>query len=224
MEREYLDKLKSAKLFQNVDENVITNVLKSGDIMSYKKGENICDYLKDKKAVGIVLKGKIEIKNKSDNNGIVLNVKKENETFGTWNVFNGDKKMGFETKAATNTSVFFIEEAGLKDLFIESPSAMNNYLEICTGSIHFLAKKIEGFTAGSAEEKLAVYIKENMDDTLDTPVVIVDGSISKLASTLDLGRASLYRALDTLENNYVIMRNRKQIRVIDKEKLDRLCK
>ena len=53
--------------------------------------------------------------------------------------------------------------------------------------------------------------------------VSLDISMSKLANVLDLGRASLYRAVATLENNYVILRNKKDIKILDMVKFDRIC-
>ena len=71
-----------------------------------------------------------------------------------------------------------------------------------------------------SKKKLALYIKEQLGES---NTFTLDVSLSKLAVMLDLGRASLYRAIDTLENNNVILRNKKQIKAVDIKKLNKLC-
>ena len=68
-----------------------------------------------------------------------------------------------------------------------------------------------------------IYYSDALDYLKDNKEITIDISMSKLAIMLDLGRASLYRALDTLENNNVIIKNKKQIRVVDFKKFDKLC-
>ena len=59
-------------------------------------------------------------------------------------------------------------------------------------------KKITFFTSESTEKKVAKFILSLPYDT-KTNSVTLDIKIAKLAQNLDIGRASLYRAFDSLE-------------------------
>ena len=94
-------------------------------------------------------------------------------------------------------------------------------------SMEKLIANIKCFTAISAEQKIALYLKEHIREYdvngKKEYKVILDMSMSKFALTLSLGRASLYRAMDTLENNYVILKNKKEIKILDLKKLKKIC-
>ena len=92
---------------------------------------------------------------------------------------------------------------------------MKNYLEFLSQKIVYLNKKISSYTAKSTESKVAYFLCENeVDDVVST-----DMSFSDIAVMLDIGRASLYRALDKFESENLTKRDGKIITIQNKEKL-----
>ena len=79
----------------------------------------------------------------------------------------------------------------------------------------YLNKKISTFTAGNADCKLALYLIENNENGKLNSTL----SMSALASTLGVGRASLYRAFDKLENANLIKKDGMDIFIIDSDGL-----
>ena len=71
------------------------------------------------------------------------------------------------------------------------------------------------FTAGSAEDKLAVYLY-SLGSSEDTVTV---GSMSSLASQLGISRASLYRAVENLVSVGAVKYDGKAFTIIDRQKL-----
>ena len=100
--------------------------------------------------------------------------------------------------------------------FIENDSsALKCYLRFMSQKIVYLNKKIATFTASNAESKLALYLTEySVKDEFSLSV-----SMSELAKTLGVGRASLYRSLDKLVDSKLIERNGSDIRIINREDL-----
>ena len=90
-----------------------------------------------------------------------------------------------------------------------------NYLAFLNNKIIYLNKKISSYTAGNNENKLLYFLSENEVDGK----VSIDTSISDIAIMLDMGRASLYRALEKLEGENIIKRNGKYIVILDREKI-----
>ena len=85
---------------------------------------------------------------------------------------------------------------------------MDAYLQFLAERVQFLNAKIRSFTAGSTERRLALWLAEHAQNgAIRTP------SLSMLAETLDIGRASLYRALDKMELEGLITRNGREIKV-----------
>ena len=78
-----------------------------------------------------------------------------------------------------------------------------------SGRICYLNHKIRYLTAGSAERRLALYLA-----SFEKDIIELDASLSSLSELLDIGRASLYRAFDTLIADGYIEKNGRTIRLI----------
>ena len=105
----------------------------------------------------------------------------------------------------------FVSSDAVKALIENDKSVMHSFLCLLSNKIVYLNKKISSLTAGSAERRLSVYLSENAKDGIFT----LTTSASALAAMLDIGRASLYRALDKLEADGGIERCGKSIIIKD---------
>ena len=65
-------------------------------------------------------------------------------------------------------------------------------------------------TAGSAERRVALFLFSFGKDTVE-----LDASLSSLSDLLNIGRASLYRALDTLIADGYIQKEGRTIHLLD---------
>lgn len=107
-----------------------------------------------------------------------------------------------------------IEEVMKNDITFTS-----NYISVLSDKIRFLNKKISFFTSGSAENRVLEYL-------LSLPIynhqIEVEMNLSKLASTLDIGRASLYRAFDALEEKGLFKREGNVFTIISMEEMKKM--
>jgi len=90
---------------------------------------------------------------------------------------------------------------------------------LLSDKIRFLNRKIAFFTSGSTEKKLAGYI---LSLPIENNTVKLDMNMSKLASSLDIGRASLYRAFESLEENCFITRENNLIKITSPEEFKKI--
>ena len=84
-----------------------------------------------------------------------------------------------------------------------------------SNKIDYLNKLISGYSAQSANAKLAHFLLQNADN--DT--VSIEYSMTLLSERIGIGRASLYRAIEEFEEAKIITRKGKNICISDIEKL-----
>ncbi len=215
--RKYLELLSESKLMRNVMLKSYKNQLFEKEaILKFKKGELL---FQNQKGIMILLKGEVELKNK----GLTLRKYEKSEILGTSLAFNKNRDTILSITASRNSIALLIDEAKMKRLFTTDEAILENYLELVSEDFAFLARRIHNFTAGSAEAKLSLYLLEHIQEEGGERIVFLPNSLTQFALMLDLGRASLYRALEHLENNFIIFRNKKQIKVLDVARLEKMC-
>jgi DNA-binding IclR family transcriptional regulator len=62
-----------------------------------------------------------------------------------------------------------------------------------------------------------------LSDEHESGTVTLHVSLSRLADMLDMGRASLYRALDALSDSKIISKDAKTVKVLDRNALRRVA-
>lgn len=211
--------LHSLQLFSALGADEITAFLASGDIYlsAYEAGDIIynknvlsCDV-----HPGIVMKGEAAVYSADDERDVCLRLLGIGGFFGAVNMFSVAEKFISTVKAEKKCTVLFISSAAFRKLLESNKEFMYSYLAFLGERISFLNRKIRQFTAGSTERRVAVFLdtlSENDEFTLPF-------SYSKLYEMLDIGRASLYRALDALTESKIIIRDGKRITVLDRTAL-----
>ena len=182
----------------------------SARIGRYRSGEIIYSPDSREKTVGIVLSGKVVAMSEN----ALLTIIPESGIFGIANLYSDDCYPSTIT-AKTASAVLLIEEGAFKRLLENDEELLRAYLSFMSNRIVYLNKKISALTAGSAEKKLAVFLADNQQDG----VYILPASISSLADMISVGRASLYRAMDSLVDEGLIERDGKRIIIKDKNAL-----
>ena len=113
--------------------------------------------------------------------------------------------------------VLLIPSSLWEETIVAHPATMANYVRFLTQRIQFLNRKIRYLTAGSAERRLALYLlSEIPEDGVPTRIEL---SAVSLADLLDLGRASLYRAMDRLTEDGFLVRNGHEYTLLRRDEL-----
>lgn len=206
---EQLGALCSCPLFAGLEAERICALLKGkGSVTAIPHKALVRDY---REKLGIVLSGKLLVENGS---GTPLNHLTPGALFGVSTIFTDQKTHVTDIYAEEDSTLLLLCEAELKELFTEEFAVNRNYLSFLTGRIRFLNWKIDLFTANTSEQKLLCWIRHqcrlekspgNANSHQEELAVHVD-SMSHLAQVLSMGRASLYRAVDTLTERGVIQK------------------
>ena len=197
--------LKDIPLFSALDDTDISYLIKNSEIKSYAQGKEII--ANDK--ITVILKGSVIVTGQNDGKKLLIRMLGVGNLSGVASLFSDQHNAISTLTAQKATEALIIPHATVETLIGKNPEFALSYLRFLTSRIRFLNGKIKAYTVDSAEEKLALYLfmaNENNADTVELSV-----SLSTLASMLDMGRASLYRAFDTLTEKGIISRAGKTI-------------
>ena len=197
-------------LFVGVQKNHALRVfdLYNCEIKSLQKGEEILTPDTREKRAGLILEGKARVTTADLAKKNILRELSQKDVFGIANLFSS---ASFVTniRAATPCRILFLPELAVRHLLENDRAFLYNYLGFLSGRIRFLNQKICYFTAGSAERKLALYLL-----SFKSQKIRIDLPLSSLAELLDLGRASLYRAFDALEEAGYLQKDGRNITLL----------
>lgn len=163
----------------------------------------------------VIFSGSATVFSSDGDRDVCLRVLNRGALFGVANLFADSDTFISTVKAEKKCSVVFIDQTAFKRLLETNRGFMYAYYKLLANRIAFLNRKIRQFTAGSAERRLAIYL----DTISEQDCFALPFSYSKLCEMIDVGRASLYRALDNLTDKGIISREGKNIRVIDRAAL-----
>lgn len=189
----------------------------NGDTLAVKHfdaGELVYSPENYTKSVGLILSGKAEVTSVAGRERAVLKTHREGNMFGVANLYSDEPPPSI-ISASESAEILFIDGDAFCAVIENDMNAMRAYLAFLSKKIIYLNKEISTFTAPNTEKKLAFFLCENQRDGVFEP----NFSMSHLAEILGVGRASLYRALDSLEAEGLIKRVDKTILISDKCRL-----
>ena len=164
-----------------------------------------------------MLSGEVLVTNEKGKK-LIVNTIRQGSPFGAASVFSENEEYETTLTATEKCTVIFFSQELLSEM-IKVAVIAENYIRFLTDRIHFLNDKIRSLSCADAEQSLAKHLLANEKDGICSV-----GQLSTLAKTLGMGRASLYRAFDTLTKNDLIYRDGKTVTIKDKIKLKEISK
>ena len=213
-QKEILSVLQTAPLFANVEQDVLARILKERGATFKESAPGELLRTDSAPALGVLLKGRASILSASEEKELILRDLARGEIFDAASLFLKDPPPLSRIVAKTPCTTLFLDVETIRRLMSESPAFLDAYLSFLADRVQFLNAKIRCYTAGSAERRVALFLADGEGETYTHTV-----SLCALSRLLDIGRASLYRALEKLESESLITHNGRQITVISKTKL-----
>lgn len=174
----------------------------------YPSGAVIYSRTEFRNAMGVVLSGRLAAVKGKD---LLLNTLGPGDCFGVAALFCPAEDYVTTVKAKEPSTLVFLDHRWLTGLFGQYPQTAVAYIAFLSQRIRFLNRKIDSFTAPTAQEALYRHLLETARDGKAE----ISGGYSQLAQTLNVGRASLYRALDALEEEGCIRREGKTVYLLE---------
>lgn len=183
----------------------------------YQKGQVIYRPQEYERSMGILLSGSVEV-TKAGEPPMIVSVLTRGEAFGGAALFNEFEEYTTTLTARESAEILFFPQTTVAG-FIREPRMAENYVRYLSGRIHFLSAKIDSLIAGTGERKVAQYLLSQMEGDEREHSVRLDCSLTDLADRLHMGRASLYRAFDSMKGDGILEKKGRLIRVLDRDKL-----
>ena len=203
--RECASMLRNNRIFQSVGEDRLERLVENADMQTFRRGDEILSPSRGGRIMGMIIMGSAAV-----NKGrAVINTLVPGDIFGAVTLFSDEPSPATTVTARVECSAVFFE----KDAIESEPGAAIGFAAYLSARIRFLTRRIEALTAGDSASKLLSYLLEReQDGEVDIQ------SCAELARRLDVGRASLYRALDSLETSGDIRREGKKIFITVKDR------
>lgn len=212
------------QVFRGVSESVVKKLISNGngELKTYPSGSIVYSPSSFSRSLGIVLSGSLRVtKENADGHSLVMSTLGKGSVFGAAALFNNETEYVTKITAAESSRVILFPQRIVERLLQQESSFALNYVKYLSERILFLNRKIYFLTAGTAEQKLANFILENFTEGEAKKLPM---TMESLASALNISRASLYRALDVLTDNGIIVKDGKSLCMIDSKKLKEIIK
>lgn len=194
--------LKKNRIFQSVGEDRLEQLVESAGTQVFRRGESILSPERGGRTMGMILTGSAAVvKGRA-----VINTLVPGDIFGAVTLFSDEPSPATTVTARVECSAIFFEKEAIAELIENEPGAAVGFAAYLSARIRFLTRRIEALTAGDSASKLLSYLLER-----EQGGEVEIQSCAELARRLDVGRASLYRALDSLETSGDIRREGKKI-------------
>lgn len=195
------DILLSCEIFDSMSREEKAEISDKIQAVTIKKGEEIslCESL------GCISQGSARVLVKNAG-GAVMKKLGSREVFGCAALFGGETVT--EIKAESDATIVYLSASDMTDIFMQHPTVAVDYIKYLSGKIRYLNSRISDFAPAPAEQRVLGFLKKQA--AKQNPIKM---SMTLLASELGIGRTSLYRALDSLEQSGLILRSENGITV-----------
>lgn len=210
------------ELFRGSPPSVLTRILAVSDCTAaeYEKNEVVYDKTNFYRSLGIVLEGRLRVtKENADKRPIVMSTLQRGALFGAAALFNSEPEYATKITAIERSRVLFLPQRLIKRMIEREPDIAENYIRYLSERILFLNRKIYFLTAGTAEQRLAGFLLDNLavGEFSEMPM-----TMHRLADALNMSRASLYRAFDELTASGAVSKQGKLVCINNAELLKNL--
>lgn len=197
------------KLFSKIE----TDFLKNGlSFINVKKGETLLTKKSFRRSLFLIIKGSATVsKICLDGHKALINWLYEGDVFGMATLFYEEAEYPSEITAESQMRIAVFTKELVEEAFAKYPEFAKAYAVLLSKKIHFLNEKLSAFSEGEAHEKLLRWLLSIADGRTEFELPC---SISKLASMVGIGRASVYRAFDQLSEEGKIQKNGKKIVIL----------
>lgn len=201
--------IKSSPLFEGISDGVLKKALESAQVRAFQP----CDEIDVDGSLAFVLSGSVNAYSADSRRRLLLRRINTGEVFGAAGLFSKDGCAGRIYSKGVSKIIFFDMDT-VKYMLEKDSAFMYGYISFLSGRIGYLNNKITYLTAGSAERKLALFLDSFAGDRLRLPV-----NLTAVSDMLDIGRASLYRALDRMAADRCIEREGNNITILDRKNM-----
>lgn len=176
--------------------------------VTYRRGQVVYNTHTFRRAVGLIVRGAVTVRSAGE---VVITHLHTGEIFGVAALFDSEQDAYVtEIIATEDTAVRFIPQEVMSQLLAEFPLIAERYIRFLSDRVRFLNRKLSALTIGNTENRLYHYLLSHQDEQ---GIIQLPDTMTELAKALNMGRSSLYRALDTLVKEGILVKEDKTYRI-----------
>ena len=206
--------LKTLPLFSSTSQEALSQALDGGEANIHRLSAGLCMENSAEKSLFVLLQGRAQIRSTDEERTVILRTLQPGAVFGAAALFLKDAPPLSVIEATEDCSILSLGASAVRTLMQRDGAFLDAYLTLLAERVRFLNHKIKCFTGGNAERRVALWLLGEEEDSISLPV-----SLRAMSDTLDIGRASLYRALDKLEAQGLIKRDGRRITLLSRDSL-----
>lgn len=206
-------------LFKTLNRSLCEDWIKSGSakIISFDKGEAVMTEENFSRCLIVILKGSAAVvKNGLDGHRTVINLLRCGDVFGMATLFFEQEEYPSEIITEESCRMAFFSKKLVEEAFSSSPEFSKAYVTLLSQKIHFLNARLGTFAEGETDERLLRWIKDISGGKME---FCLPCSVSRVAESIGVGRASLYRAFDSLQAKGVLKKSGKSIVILSPDRV-----
>ncbi len=204
---EKVSRLASCELMKGVTAEGLREAGEAAELTEYAQGEKLLTPSGGR--IGFIISGYAKVVKPSGSGSVSMSLLGPGDIFGAATLMGG-RLPSTEVTAQKPVAALTFDEASFLALMDRHFDITRNYCRYLISRIRFLTERVECMAGGTAAEKLMRYLEKNEENGS----VHIPFGMDALAKALSLSRASLYRALDELENSGRISRSGHEIRIL----------
>lgn len=185
----------------------------------YRRGEIICCPDHYQRALYVLLRGECEVLKGDGATRMVMNTIGPGGSFGVVSLFSRKHQYPTTVEARRETELLLLTGEDVERMMAAHSKVSVNLLRFLTDRVEFLGDRLAELTEPTVERKLASHLLKCWQDGGQQPISL---NRKRTAELLHCGRASLYRALDALEQQKLISWQEDNLLVVSPEGLERM--
>ena len=193
-------------------------------VKSFSKGKIIAQRNEEVKNMLIVVEGVVKGE-MVDFSGKILKIEEIQapQPLAHAVMFSQVNKFPVDVVALTSCKILFIPRSDVLRLMQNNEVILKNFLSAVSNRAHFLTTKLWFLSFKTIKEKVAHYLL-NLCKSETRTTIILPKSHQELAELFGVTRPSLARVLSDMEQEEIIIVNRREVEIVNKRKLLEMIK
>ncbi|MDO4565222.1 MAG: Crp/Fnr family transcriptional regulator [Clostridia bacterium] len=211
--RGIINQIKGLSIFDGAMVSTAELQERKAAVLEFNAGERLHGGGVEYRGLGVLLLGTADVMRRSFQGAMFMSRLKKGDLFGAATILAEEGDFAPEIICKSRCRVLFIPEQSWLDWLHGDEALMRNYLRYLNGRLRFLNMRLNALSQNTIENRVLTFLA-----SASVNGAYAVGSFTELAMMLCIGRASLYRALDTLEGQGKLRREGGTIEII-KEKV-----
>ncbi len=201
------------KLKNILELNLIAEIEKEGQVMTFKEGDVIIDYNKSIKFMPLIISGTIRVMRKDEEDReILLYYLSSNESCAmAYTCCMEARKSEIKAIAEDNVELIAIPHAKLDEWLVKYPSWKSYIFNSFTQRFNELLKSLESIAFHKLDERLVHYLKNKTKISGKSSIQL---SHNQIAEEMGTSRVVISRLLKQLENDKKLLLYRNEIKLL----------